>query len=803
MDIFAGLNPPQCEAVQHVEGPMLILAGAGSGKTRVVTHRIANLVINHGVVPESILAVTFTNKAAAEMKERIQRILGGAVAPGRGPRLSTFHSFCVQLLRRDGAALAEWRPGFTRQFLIYDDDDQLAVVKGLCKRHGIDDTVLSPRNALSMISAAKNRREGPAEFARHRHDPKMKWMAALYEQYNDALAGANALDFDDLLLEAVRLLSLHEPTRDSWRRRLQFLMIDEYQDTNRTQYELVKLLSGPARNVCVVGDEDQSIYSWRGADIRNILDFERDFPSAKVVRLEQNYRSTKNILEAASSVIANNRERKGKWLWTDSGDGPKITVYTARDGETEGNYIAETVEKLLRRDPSLRVAVLYRTNAQSRLVEEGLRRMGRPYKIVGGLSFYQRAEVKDTIAYLKLLLVPNDPVSLLRVINTPARGIGKTTIEQLDAYARTHGVSLWKATEEMTSNRLLPGRAENALRGFRSLVEDMRAGLEHKPINAVLSEILERTGYRRMLMEDTTDPARETRLENLNELLNAGAEASARGQSPAEFLDHAALVSDADGVDQAAQVSLMTVHNAKGLEFPVVFLAGMEEGLFPHSRSESASALEEERRLCYVGITRAEKRLYVTSANVRRRYGGGPLEPAIRSRFIAELPRALCDFQGAPPPAPPRSGDRFDDEIEDLVRDDVDLFAERSYVRESVKATTDQIRRSQAPKTQYPGKTYNSVENVAQFFRDRGIPGKVAQPDPPAVPKPASLPVAKAPPAKKKKFGVGSVVEVPKFGRGEVVRVEGSGDDTKVTMLFPGHGLKKLVAKYAGIKIDP
>lgn len=814
MSLLSGLNPPQQEAVLHTEGPLLILAGAGSGKTRVVTHRIINLIRNHGVVPESILAVTFTNKAAGEMRERVGKMLESDLPPGRGPRLFTFHSFCVRLLRQDGSPLADFRPNFTRQFLIYDDDDQLALLKSLYKQHEIDDKAMPVRSVLSAISAAKNRREGPSEIAANSLDPKAKHLAALYEQYNEALIKANALDFDDLLLESVRLLRHHEPTRESWNRRLQFLMIDEYQDTNRSQYDLVRLLSVGHKNVCVVGDEDQSIYSWRGADIRNILDFEKDFPNAKVIRLEQNYRSTKNILEAASAVIANNKERKGKWLWTDSGAGPKVTVYQAPDAEAEALFIADTIEKRLRANPKWRVAILYRTNAQSRAIEEALRRYRRQYKIVGGLSFYQRAEIKDTLAYLKLIVAPTDAVSLLRVINTPARGIGQTTVGQIDQYAREHGVTLWRAIAELLEHHLLPGRAEVALRLFRHLIEELQAKVPTTPVHALLDEILQRTGYRKMIQEDR-DPASEGRIENLNELLNAAAESAERGEGIAEFLDHAALVADADGVDESSQVSMLTVHNAKGLEFPLVFLAGLEEGLFPHSRSiDSPAGMEEERRLCYVGMTRAENELIISNAMSRRRYGGGPSEPSIKSRFIAEIPKELCDFQGM------KDLRKGDDELF-TTDDEVDLFAERSYVRQSVRQTESQIR---ASKTPYPGKTYNSVENISGFFRDRGIPAKgfearkpapppasAPRPSGPAQPVPIRPPVASqssAPAAggfgkpKAKGTREGSTVHHPKYGRGTVVRREGDGDDAKLTIMFPGHGMKKIIAKYAGIQTD-
>ena len=400
-------------------------------------------------------------------------------------------------------------------------------------------------------------------------------------------------------------------------------MIDEYQDTNACQYQLMRLLTETRRNVCVVGDEDQSIYGWRGADIRNILDFERDYPNAVVIRLEQNYRSTKNILEAASAVVANNKERKGKWLWTDSEAGTKIGYYEAPDGENEALFIAGTIEKIISRNPLDRVAVLYRTNSQSRQIEEALRRYGRKYLVVGGFSFYQRAEVKDLLAYLRILFTPQDSIALLRIINTPARGIGKGTVEQVEQYALQSGLSVWKALPAMLNARVFPTRAEAALRSFIRLIEGLSEIASQDPVDQLLRAILEKTGYEHMLKSDSS-PEGETRLANLEELINAAAEAAERGESPAEFLNHAALVADADGVDEQAAVSLLTIHNAKGLEFPNVFLAGMEEGLFPHSRSlTSEAAMEEERRLCYVGMTRAEKRLYLSNARYRRRFGGG------------------------------------------------------------------------------------------------------------------------------------------------------------------------------------
>src|SRR5579863_8064122 len=467
MDFLEGLNPRQREAVAHVEGPLLVLAGAGSGKTRVITHRMAHLMAAHRVPGWAILAVTFTNKAAGEMRDRVRNLITGNVDGADSlPTVATFHSFCVRLLRRDGAKLAEIRHGFTPLFSIYDDEDQLSILRSVYKQLGLDEKFLAYRAALSRISHAKSHKETPEDLARAATDPVSTRLAVIYERYQTRLLESNALDFDDLLLEAVRLLAHDQLTREKLNRRYEFLMVDEYQDTNRSQYELMRLLSKERGNVAVVGDEDQSIYGWRGANIRNILDFERDFPGAKIIRLEQNYRSTKNILEAASAVVANNTERIGKWLWTESGAGDKVTLYEAPDAENEALWIADTIEAHLSRNPNDRAAVLYRTNAQSRQIEEALRRYGRKYVVVGGFSFYQRAEVKDIVAYLKALVSPQDSISLLRIINTPARGIGRTTVEQIEQYALTHELSLWNALARMLEERVFPTRAEAALGGF-------------------------------------------------------------------------------------------------------------------------------------------------------------------------------------------------------------------------------------------------------------------------------------------------------------------------------------------------
>jgi DNA helicase-2/ATP-dependent DNA helicase PcrA len=779
MDYLAGLNPRQREAVEHVEGPLLILAGAGSGKTRVITHRICHLIQAHHVYGPAILAVTFTNKASGEMRERVIRMLEDS-APDAGPTVSTFHSFCVRMLRRDGDSLRDIRPNFTRQFHIYDDDDQIALIKQIYKRLGVDDKVMQHRAALSRISHAKNVKQTPAEMHSKAADPLTARAAVIYEQYEAGLQQANALDFDDLLLEAVRLLHHDEDVRRAWNRRLEFLLIDEYQDTNRSQYELMRLLTQAHQNVAVVGDEDQSIYGWRGADIRNILDFERDYPDAKVVRLEQNYRSTKVILEAASAVVSNNKERKGKWLWTESDGGTPIGLYEASDGENEALFIVDTIQKLFVTDPALRVAVLYRTNFQSRQIEEALRRYGRKYKVVGGFSFYQRSEVKDALAYLRMLTAQEDSIGLLRILNTPARGIGKTTLEQLDKISVEGGLSLWAAMKSALASGALGSRAGAAVAIFVKLIEELADAASRQPVDEVLRLLLDKTGYRKMLEADPS-PEAASRLENLDELVTAAAEAAQRGETISDFLDHAALVSDADGVDENAQVSLLTMHNAKGLEFPVVFVAGMEEGLFPHSRSkDNESQLEEERRLCYVGMTRAEKRLYLTWARFRRRFGGGAPDPCLPSRFLREVPSHLTESLN-----------------EERRPGSVDLYGEQAYVREAARKNT------------YTGKTYNSLDHIQQFFAERGkgfgapasIPPPAAKPATNVTPiRPQAAPAAAAR-AGKGGLKAGATVEHAKYGKGLLLRKEGDGDDAKLTVSFPGHGLKKLIAKYAGLKI--
>ena len=833
-DLLAQLNPQQRLAVETTEGPLLILAGAGSGKTRVITYRIAHLIENVGVSPDSILAVTFTNKAAAEMAERVEKLVGGSLL--RQPWISTFHSFCVRVLRRDIEAL---KNGFRRDFVIYDESDQQLVVKAAMRRLGLDDKQMKPSAVLARISWAKNHMRDPIEVYQSSSDPKTERVAHIYEIYRQELRKANALDFDDLLLETVRLLREATEVRDRYQRRFEYILVDEYQDTNRPQYELMRLLAGTRHNLCVVGDEDQSIYSWRGADIRNILEFEQDFPEARIVRLEQNYRSTQNILQAASAVVANNVRRKGKTLWTSRQGGTKLGYYEAPDGENEALFVADMINKYVQDARSegrdTRAAVLYRTNSQSRLFEEALRRYGLKYHVVGGFSFYERAEIKDMISYLKLLHNPDDSIALLRAINTPARGIGKTTVETLERLALETGLSLWFALGEAIQRQLLPARALAAVRGFRELIEDARAMLagtfveklssvvgprssaldsdgdesesaeeffaklafdvaaatppadDRRPktddafrppggpatIPEVLKFLFDRTGYIRQLEEEGT-PEALARIENLHELVNAAMDSRDRGETLGEFLDHAALVSEADDYDARAQITLMTLHAAKGLEFPVVFLVGLEEGLFPHSRTLlEPDDLEEERRLCYVGMTRAMDRLVLTRASYRRRYGTDLPEASVPSRFLDEVPRELLEDLGSP-----RAG-RYKER------------PEYEYAHETHEEDFDQRPRRNDPSSRrrgsYSGPTYNSIENIAEFFASRG--------------KKFTRPGVEVPePTGKRGFRPGQKVRHPKYGEGTVYRREGEGDDAKITVQFPGFGLKKLVEKFAQLE---
>jgi len=654
LDLLSSLNPEQQEAVLHTKGPLLILAGAGSGKTRVIAHRIAYLVSEDLCEPDRLLAVTFTNKAAEEMRTRVQSLLG---VDCRRMWISTFHALCARLLRREAPHI-----GLSRDFVIYDSTDQLTVMKQALRQIGADESAVQPRLALSRISHAKNRMEGPEVFAASTTwNPRDEQIGKLYELYVKALRDANALDFDDLLLKTVELFENAETVRDRYAEKFRFLMVDEYQDTNRPQYLLIQRLASKHRNLCVVGDPDQSIYKWRGADLRNILDFEHDFPEVTTVRLERNYRSTQVILDAASAVISQNRNRKDKRLYTERKGGAKILYYRAGDDLDEADFIARTSRTALHDDVENSVAILYRTNAQSRTLEDALRRAGIAYKIIGGVRFYERKEIKDALAYLKLVLNPHDGVSLRRVINVPARGIGKGVMESLESVVLDDSAdlppllaglqpvasnnSLWARLVHAVERRLLAPRATQSLAAFRDLIATLTEMARQESVSIALGKVLDQSGYLLDLREERSEEA-ESRIENLAELVSAAREYESRNPEPslAGFVDQLSLLSDVDEEQgaQNARVLMMTMHSAKGLEFPVVTIAGLEEGLFPHSRSADDEAeLEEERRLCYVGITRAQRRLVLTSAARRRVFG--EYQSTDPSRFLDEIPSELME----------------------------------------------------------------------------------------------------------------------------------------------------------------
>jgi DNA helicase-2/ATP-dependent DNA helicase PcrA len=632
--LLGGLNPEQQAAVLAVEGPVLILAGAGSGKTRVITHRIAHLVMDLGVPSEQVLAVTFTNKAAGEMKARTEALLGGAALASW---ISTFHAFCVRVLRREAGAA-----GLPAGFVIYDQDDQVAAVREALRALDLSEKLHPPRRVLSRISARKNSGRAPEEESFDSFGAET--FGRIAERYGQALEAAHAVDFDDLLLKTLALFSSNAAVREAYRRRFPYVLVDEYQDTNSAQYEIIRHLVGEGGNVTVVGDEDQSIYSWRGADIQNILDFEHDFPGARVYRLEQNYRSTQAILDTASALVAHNLRRKGKTLRAVRATGAPVRLYTATDEYEEAAWVVDRIAGE-RRGPG-RAAILFRMNAQSRLFEEALLRRRLPYVVVGGVGFYERREVKDLLAYLRLVLNPRDPVALRRILNVPARGIGPKTTDELGRTADAEGLSLWEAIGLVVDEARLPARASQPLARFRELVELLREEAPRLTVKGLITRVLEASGYAAALAQEDSQESQD-RLENLAELVSAAADYDARepeGGLPG-FLDQTALVSEVDQLGDDAPVVLMTFHAAKGLEFDSVFLVGLEEGLMPHSRSLTGDeALEEERRLCYVGMTRAMERLSLTHAQSRQVFGQRRLAEA--SRFLDEIPEAALERSG-------------------------------------------------------------------------------------------------------------------------------------------------------------
>ena len=637
--IFDTLNDRQCEAVKHTEGPLLITAGAGSGKTKVLTCRIAHL-LELGVAPYRILAITFTNKAAKEMKERVTNLVG---AQADSIWLSTFHSFCAKLLRFE----VDGFHGYTRNFTIYDSSDQLVLVKDCLKKLNLDDKQFMPRSVLGTISSAKNVLMDAKAFAAKASDFYEQKVADVYALYQEKLRENNAVDFDDLLFLAVRLLQEKEDVREKYQSRFQYILVDEYQDTNHAQYALTKILAARWRNICVVGDADQSIYAWRGADIRNIIDFTRDYPDAASIKLEQNYRSTKTILHAANAVIDNNESRPKKTLWTENPAGNKIIHYQAQTEHDEADYIAGVIYNRheISHEPYGDMAILFRTNAQSRVLEEKLMRYAIPYTMVGGTKFYDRKEIKDVLAYLRLLYNPEDSLSLTRIINVPKRNIGATTMEHVAAYAEEQGISLFEALSS-TDEIPVTKRARTSLENFAAMIFDLLNDIEGKDVLSLIESVIKQTGYGDMLDKEAEhDPQGESRKENVGEFLSVAKDYmdSNPDGNLQDFLENVALVSDVDDFESSdSKVTLMTLHAAKGLEFPVVFLTGLDEGLFPHSRTLLDPAqVEEERRLAYVGITRAERQLYVTDAITRTMYGR--ISAYMPSRFLAEIPPQLME----------------------------------------------------------------------------------------------------------------------------------------------------------------
>ena len=732
-DIIAGLNSQQAEAVRTIAGPMLILAGAGSGKTKVLTCRVAHL-LQQGVRPYRILAITFTNKAAAEMRERVDRMAGELA---KDVWLFTFHAFCARLLRYDIDKLGD---GYSNNFAIYDTTDTKNLLKQILKEMDLDDKRYDPGAILNRISNAKNNLQGPAAFAREAGDFYETKVAQIYEAYQNRLLQNNALDFDDLLLLTLRLLQENQEVCEKYQKRFDYLMVDEYQDTNHAQYLLTKILAAKHQNICVVGDADQSIYGWRGADMQNILDFEKDYPQAKLVKLEQNYRSTQVILDAANAVIENNTGRKPKRLWTDNGNGQEIVYYQAADERDEARFVVEQMRRLqVKENVHLGdVAILYRTNTQSRVFEEILVKSGINYSLVGGTKFYERKEIKDIIAYLRVLFNPNDSLSLLRIINVPRRGIGDATLAKLRAYANENQMNLF----EVVSNAgLVPGlssRFVNKLEELATVLFELMGEAEDVPVKTLIDDVMKKTGYLEEL-ELSKNTQDQSRIDNLMELLSTAEDFAKSGEEDTleNFLAHVALVSDIDAAEMGDEaLTLMTLHSAKGLEFPVVFLVGMEEGLFPHARTlMDEEQIEEERRLCYVGITRAEKHLFLSNARIRTVFGHTVCYPP--SRFLQEVPRNLIhDFR-----------------------------------RPQAQITTLQT----ATPLRTPRHSSWLEQDSSRFIPPESVGNTTT-------------------------FVAGEKVSHSKWGVGTVVSVNNTGDGQEVKVAFPGAGIRSLLTKYAVLK---
>lgn len=739
VDCTYGLNPQQAEAVINTEGPMLIMAGAGSGKTKVLTCRVANL-LQKGVRPYRILAITFTNKAAAEMRERVNNMSGPAA---KDVWLFTFHAFCARFLRMEIDKL----PGYGGNFAIYDTADSQNLIKQILKEMNLDDKRFQPSGILSRISNAKNALQDAAAFARQAGDFYEQKVADIYSRYEQKLQLNNALDFDDLLMLSIKLLHENKEVREKYQDRFDYLLVDEYQDTNHAQYLLTKFLAAKHRNICVVGDADQSIYGWRGADIQNILDFEKDYPDAKVIKLEQNYRSTQIILDAANAVIENNTGRKPKNLWTENKSGADIIYFQAVDERDEARFVIEQLQNLQRTENKKLgdMAILYRTNTQSRIFEEMLIKSGISYNMVGGLKFYERKEIKDIIAYLRVIFNPADSLSLLRIINVPKRGIGDASLAKIQAYAAANNVSLFEAVSNAAAIDGLSSRFVSKLDDLAGIIFELMNLANEAPVEDLIDRVLRDTGYLEELENERT-PQAQSRIDNLHELISVAQEfaASEEENNLENFLAHVALVSDIDDTELGEDaITLMTLHSSKGLEFPVVFLVGMEEGLFPHARTlMDETEIEEERRLCYVGITRAKEKLFLSSTKMRTIYGNTVTYPP--SRFLQEIPARL---------------------VKTIKRQ------ERFSALENFK----QVSEKYSARPQKPASTFNPHSFMPQ--------------------KPAAAAGGTG-----TRFNTGDRVSHSKWGEGMVVSVKDSPDGQEVKVAFAGAGVRSLLTKYAVLK---
>lgn len=739
VDCTYGLNPQQAEAVINTEGPMLIMAGAGSGKTKVLTCRVANL-LQKGVRPYRILAITFTNKAAAEMRERVNNMSGPAA---KDVWLFTFHAFCARFLRMEIDKL----PGYGGNFAIYDTADSQNLIKQILKEINLDDKRFQPSGILSRISNAKNALQDAASFARQAGDFYEQKVADIYSRYEQKLQLNNALDFDDLLMLSIKLLQENKEVREKYQDRFDYLLVDEYQDTNHAQYLLTKFLAAKHRNICVVGDADQSIYGWRGADIQNILDFEKDYPDAKVIKLEQNYRSTQIILDAANAVIENNTDRKPKNLWTENKSGADIIYFQAVDERDEARFVIEQLQNLQRTENKKLgdMAILYRTNTQSRIFEEMLIKSGISYNMVGGLKFYERKEIKDIIAYLRVIFNPADSLSLLRIINVPKRGIGDASLAKIQAYAAANNVSLFEAVSNAAAIDGLSSRFVSKLDDLAGIIFELMNLANEAPVEDLIDRVLRDTGYLEELENERT-PQAQSRIDNLHELISVAQEfaASEEENNLENFLAHVALVSDIDDTELGEDaITLMTLHSSKGLEFPVVFLVGMEEGLFPHARTlMDETEIEEERRLCYVGITRAKEKLFLSSTKMRTIYGNTVTYPP--SRFLQEIPARL---------------------VKTIKRQ------ERFSALENFK----QVSEKYSARPQKPASTFNPHSFMPQ--------------------KPAAAAGGTG-----TRFNTGDRVSHSKWGEGMVVSVKDSPDGQEVKVAFAGAGVRSLLTKYAVLK---